>query len=97
MPKTTISIHILNALIGCLCIAILGLTAHCVALKDKLESRMPSNMKDTGMTFLFWPGCGGLVDMLLFISLWVLVPWKQGSVRFLSRGNCLVFVTKKCR
>ncbi|RYN26558.1 hypothetical protein AA0112_g8235 [Alternaria arborescens] len=80
MSNTNILIHILNALIGGLCIAILGLTAHAVALKDDLDSILPSSVKKTGMTFLFWPGCGGLVDMLLFILLWSLTPWEQGLV-----------------
>jgi predicted lysophospholipase L1 biosynthesis ABC-type transport system permease subunit len=80
MFTTTVPIHALNALIGCLCIVVLGLTAHGSALEDELESILPSSVKKTGMTFLFWPGCGGLVDMLLFIVLWNLTPWEQGSV-----------------
>jgi hypothetical protein len=58
-----------NALIGGVCVAVLGLTADGVALKDEIDSILPSNIKETGMTFLFWPRCGGLVDMLFFISL----------------------------
>jgi hypothetical protein len=82
MSKTTIPIHILNALIGGLCIALLSLTANCVALKDELESFMPSSVKSTGMTIIFWPGCGGLVDILLFVFLWKMAPWETGSVCF---------------
>jgi hypothetical protein len=80
MSNTSIQLHVLNALIGCLCIAVLGLTAHAVALKDEFDSILPSAVKATGMTFLFWPGCGGMVDMLLFILLWKLTPWEQGLV-----------------
>jgi hypothetical protein len=80
MSHTSILIHTLNALIGCLCIVVIGLTAHGITLKDELERTIPFSVKDTGMSFLFWPGCGGLVDMLLFILLWNLTPWEQGSV-----------------
>ncbi|CAN9360517.1 unnamed protein product [Alternaria alternata] len=93
MSNTNILIHILNALIGGLCIAILGLTAHAVALKDELDSILPSSVKKTDMTFLFWPGCGGLVDMLLFILLWSLTPWEQGSTnKQAAYLNGLLFV-----
>jgi hypothetical protein len=76
MSCTTISIHILNGLIGCLCIAVLGLTARSVVLKDQLENQAPSNLKSTGLSFLFWPGVGGVVDMLLFLFLWINTPFK---------------------
>jgi hypothetical protein len=76
MLYTTISIHILNGLIGCLCIAVLGLTARSVVLKDQLENQAPSNLKSTGLSLLFWPGVGGVVDMLLFLFLWVNTPFK---------------------
>jgi hypothetical protein len=76
MLYTTISIHILNGLIGCLCIAVLGLTAHSIVLKDQLENEAPSNLKSTGLSLLFWPGVGGVVDMLLFLFLWINTPFK---------------------
>jgi hypothetical protein len=80
MSTITRLIHFLNVLIGCICIVVLGLTANAVALKDELENTLPSGVEKIGMTFLFWPGCGGLVDTVLFIVLWTLTPWEQGSV-----------------
>jgi hypothetical protein len=76
MLYTTISIHILNGLIGCLCIAVLGLTARSVVLKDQLENEAPSNLKSTGLSLLFWPGVGGVVDMLLFLFLLINTPFQ---------------------
>ncbi|KAF1829819.1 hypothetical protein BDW02DRAFT_132797 [Decorospora gaudefroyi] len=90
MSNSKIPPHILNALIGCLCIAILGLA---VTLEEDMEAFLPSNMKGTGMMFLFWPGCGVVVDMLLFGFLWWVAPWEQGPIgKRLAYLNGLVFV-----
>jgi hypothetical protein len=77
MSYTTISIHMLNGLIGCLCIAVLALTARSVVLKDQLENEAPSNLKSTGLSLLFWPGVGGVVDMVLFLLLWINTPFNS--------------------
>jgi hypothetical protein len=77
MSYTTISILILNGLIVCLCIAVLGLTARSVILKDQLETETPSNLQSTGLSLLFWPGVGGVVDMVLFLFLWINTPFKS--------------------
>jgi hypothetical protein len=74
MSPITISIHILNSLIGCLSVTVLGLAVHSVVLKDQLENDAPSNLKSTGLSFLFWPGVGGVVDMVLFLFLWINAP-----------------------
>jgi uncharacterized BrkB/YihY/UPF0761 family membrane protein len=69
---TTI-IHTLNLLIGILSLIILSLVAHTVILTDSLPS-YPSSIDGTSRAILFWPGCGGIVDMLLFMILWYLAP-----------------------
>ncbi|KAH7379211.1 hypothetical protein DE146DRAFT_637656 [Phaeosphaeria sp. MPI-PUGE-AT-0046c] len=77
MPsKTTIAIHILNLVVGILSIAILSLVARSVILTDtsSISAIYPANAKGTGRGLLFWPGVGGIVDMLLFMFLWYLTP-----------------------
>lgn len=80
MRIISLAILTLNGLIGCICIAVLGLTTHSVVLKQGLENEMPTNVKGTGMSLLFWPGAGGLVDMVLFYILWSLTPIHEESV-----------------
>lgn len=75
LPKpTTILLHTLNIFIGILSIAILVLVARSVALTDRIAERLPADVRGTGRSMLFWPGCGGVVDMLLFGFLWIKMP-----------------------
>lgn len=76
MPsKLTIAIHVLNVVVGIFSIAILSLVARSVILTNSLPSgTYPSDAKGTGRGLLFWPGVGGIVDMLLFIFLWYMTP-----------------------
>jgi hypothetical protein len=69
-PILTIVLHTLNILIGILSITILALVARSVIFTDALGDVYPEDVKGTGRGFLFWPGVGGIVDMLLFIFLW---------------------------
>lgn len=69
MTFSTILLHIVNALIGIFSLVILGLVAHSVSLKDELGDATPASLKGTGMSFLFWPACGGIVDFCLFLFL----------------------------
>lgn len=64
-----ISLHVLNIVVGSLCVAVLGLTTHAIVVKDKLDPLLPGNMKSVGIGMLMWAGCGGIVDMLLFLFL----------------------------
>ena len=81
-PSLTITtIHTLNILIGILSISILGLLVHTITLTDSIEHSFPPNLKDTGRTMLFWPGVGGIVDMLLFAFLWAMKPSAVTKVR----------------
>jgi len=77
MSKSVLALHGLNVIIGCLCIAILGLTAHCIVVKDRIDALLPSNTKSTGTAMLMWAGCGGIVDMALFFSLAVAKPLRK--------------------
>jgi hypothetical protein len=70
----TITIHTLNLLIGIFSIAILTLVARSVILTNSLPSTYPQDAKGTGRGLLFWPGVGGIVDMLLFAVLWFMIP-----------------------
>jgi len=81
MTKTLILLHILNILIGCLCIAILGLTVHTIIVKDRIETSIPKHVKSTEIPMLMWAGCGGIVDMLLFLGLLVARPFPKNAVR----------------
>jgi hypothetical protein len=74
LQRLAILIHTLNILIGVLSIAILALVVRSVLLTDSLSDVIPQYAKDTGRSMLFWPGVGGIVDMLLFIFLWYLTP-----------------------
>ncbi|KAF2035972.1 hypothetical protein EK21DRAFT_96563 [Setomelanomma holmii] len=78
---TTIAIHALNVLIGVLSIAILALVARSVSLTDSPSSVLPNNVRGTGRGLLFWPGCGGIVDMLLFTFLWIKTPEKHEQTK----------------
>ncbi|KAH7086985.1 hypothetical protein FB567DRAFT_580123 [Paraphoma chrysanthemicola] len=89
--STTILLHTLNILIGIISIAILSLVARSVALTDKLSSRIPSDVRGTDRGMLFWPGCGGVVDMLLFGFLWMKLPAQNTKKRRVFL-NALVFV-----
>ena len=81
MTKTFILLHILNIVIGCLCIAILGLTVHAIILKDRIETSIPQSVKSTEIPMLMWAGCGGIVDMLLFFGLLIARPFPKNAVR----------------
>lgn len=69
MAKSLLLLHVLNGLVGSLCIAILGLTTHAIVIKDQVDPLLPGNITSTGMGMLMWAGCGGIVDMLLFLGL----------------------------
>lgn len=81
IPKMTILLHILNVTIGAISIAVLGLVTHSTILKDDLEMEIRPNVKTISMSLLFWPGVGGVVDMLLFIFIWSKISTSVGSVR----------------
>jgi hypothetical protein len=80
MSKTIITLHFLNVLIGCLCIAILGLTTHSIVLSDRIDPLISKNIKDTGLSMLMWAGCGGIVDMLLFLCIFRTKPFHLNTV-----------------
>jgi hypothetical protein len=69
-----IAVHTLNILIGIFSIVILALVAHSVILTNSLSTTYPQDAKETGRGLLFWPGVGGIVDMLLFAFLWYMTP-----------------------
>ncbi|KAL5423266.1 hypothetical protein PMIN06_006176 [Paraphaeosphaeria minitans] len=69
MAKLLILLHVLNVLVGSLCIAILGPTTHSIVVKDRVDSLIPSGVESTGMGLLMWVGCGGIVNMLLLLCL----------------------------
>lgn len=71
---TTTVLHALNALIGLLSVVVLALVAHSVVLTDSIGDAYAQDAKGTGRAMLFWPGVGGIVDMLLFIILWYMTP-----------------------
>jgi hypothetical protein len=75
----TIAIHTLNILIGIISIAILALVAHTIITTNSFADSYPSDVKGTGRSILFWPGVGGIVDMLLFMFLWFKTP-AQGEL-----------------
>jgi hypothetical protein len=85
---TTATIHILNILIGIFSIAILALVAHSVISTNTLSDSYPQDVKGTGRGLLFWPGIGGIVDMLLFELLWFLTPSSEhGWVSVMSNAD----------
>lgn len=91
MKSVNVAIHTLSALVACLSITILGLVAHCVTLKDHLEYKAPPDLKSTGLSFLFWPACGGIVDCGLFFLLWTQTPFRaeEVSLRPYCRALCV--------
>ncbi|KAF2831488.1 hypothetical protein CC86DRAFT_402009 [Ophiobolus disseminans] len=90
----TIVLHTLNILIGILSAAILALVVHSVILIKRMEALYPQDVKRTGHSLLFWPGVGGIVDMLLFIFLWLQAPHTGGMTKkLISYWNSLLFVT----
>jgi hypothetical protein len=82
--RFTVFIHVLNILIGALSIVILALVVRSVLLTDSLSDIYPGDAKGTGRSMLFWPGVGGVVDMLLFMLLWYLTP-SEGNLVSLPR------------
>ena len=74
-------LHILNIVVGSLCIAVLGLATHAIVVKDKLDPLLPGNMSSAGLGMLMWAGCGGIVDMLLFLCLIRAKPLHGNIVR----------------
>ncbi len=80
MAFTTIFVHTVNVLILCFSITLLGLVAHSVSLKDRLDYAVPANLKGTGMSFLFWPARGGIVDFCLFLFFWVKMSLRDSDV-----------------
>jgi hypothetical protein len=91
---STVTIHTLNILIGVVGITILSLVARSVITTNSLPNSYPQEVKDTGRPRLFWPGVGGIVNMLLFEFLWFLTPSSEhGLVRVVSsiaetNANC---------
>lgn len=80
MTAQTIAIHTTSALVGCLSLVMLGLIANSVSLKRQLGYAVPPDLKGTGMAFLFWPACGGIVDCCLFTLLWIKTPFHKARV-----------------
>ena len=74
MARLLLLLQLLNLLVGCVCICILALAAHSTILKDHNEPPSTLNVKGTGVGMLFWAGCGGIVDMLLFLGLLIFAP-----------------------
>ena len=87
MAASTIVIHTANAGVLCISVAVLGLVAHCVSLKDKLDYEVPAELKSTGMSLLFWPACGGIIDFCLFIFLWFKTTSKNDHVSHLPQSE----------
>lgn len=81
IPKMSLLLHLLNVTVGAISIAVLGLVTHSTILKDDLEMEIRPNVKTISMSLLFWPGVGGVVDMLLFIFIWSKISTSVGSVR----------------
>ena len=90
MSKTIAALHFLNVLIGCLCIAVLGLTTHSIVLDDQLDNLIPRDIKDTGVGMLMWAGCGGIVDMLLFLCLLCAKPFCDITVCTNMLHDCVL-------
>ncbi|PSN62751.1 hypothetical protein BS50DRAFT_638354 [Corynespora cassiicola Philippines] len=77
---TAIIIHALNFLAGSICTTILGLTLHCLVLKNGSENYLPSNAKATGMGLFMWAGVGGIVDAFLLLALLIISAKKRRAV-----------------
>ncbi|KAF2437976.1 hypothetical protein P171DRAFT_177349 [Karstenula rhodostoma CBS 690.94] len=94
MKKLLITLHLLNVLVGSLCITILGLTTRSVVVKDKVDSLIPSRTRSTGMGMLMWAGCGGIVDMLLLLCLISAKAFRRNELVTVSTfyWNCVLFV-----
>lgn len=69
MNKLYILLHVLNILVGSLCVAILGLTTYGIVVKERVDDLIPSSVKPIGIDLLMWAGCGGIVDMVLLLCL----------------------------
>ncbi|KAK5722026.1 hypothetical protein LTR17_014530 [Elasticomyces elasticus] len=78
-PTILYTLHALNAIIGCICVALLGLATHSIILNDRIEPPESSDVQGTAMGMLMWPGAGGVVDFLLF--LFVLVAGERRRFR----------------
>ncbi|KAJ4992084.1 MYND finger [Stagonosporopsis vannaccii] len=93
MGALATAIHITSACVACLSLAMLSLIAHSVSLKDQLDYAAPADLKSTGMSFLFWPACGGIVDCCLFLFLWIKTSFQESkSKRKKDYHNALLFV-----
>ena len=73
-------LHVLNIVIGCLCAVILGLTAHSIIIKNRIDSDIPEATKSTSISMLMWAGCGGVLDMLLFLALCSIKPFRKNGL-----------------
>lgn len=82
--SSTVPIHALNTCIACLCAIVLGLTAYSVSAKGSFENDVPPSTRSIGMSILFWPGVGGLVDALLFTIVWLWRPSNDDPVSLQS-------------
>lgn len=80
MATLSTAIHTVSICVACLSVTILGLVSHSVLLKNQLEYAAPPDLKGTGMSFLFWPACGGIVDCCLFLVLWIKTPFRDSRV-----------------
>ncbi|KAH6205403.1 hypothetical protein HBI42_197920 [Parastagonospora nodorum] len=83
----TLVLCTLNFTIGILSITVLALVAHTLTLTSS-----PPYVRGTSRSILFWPGCGGIVDMILFIILWHLTPRESVGQKRKYFWNGLVFV-----
>jgi hypothetical protein len=81
LSPPAVAVHILNILIGIFSITILALVARSVILTNSvISTAYPQDVKGTGRGLLFWPGVGGVVDMLLFEFLWFMTPTLASQV-----------------
>lgn len=80
MTAVNFVIHTISALVACLSLIVLSLVAHSVSLKSRVDHAIVSDVNGTGMSFLFWPACGGIVDCSLFLFLWVKTPFNAAEV-----------------
>lgn len=87
MTRILIVLHALNASIGILCIAVLGLAAHAIIVKDKVDRVLPRDVVSTGLGMLMWAGCGGVVDMVFLLGLISTREFRQNTVCW--KGTCV--------